>query len=306
MGYKTIGASHELGGLQGDVETYFEKILNFFETGQGGSIDCSAGDLNEDGLNDILDIVSQVNILVQISNPTDYQLCAADINSDGEINVLDVVLNINIIVGGNYSNKGRNYKFASYGNIIKSSEKEVFLKSDGDIRALQLNVNSNSIILNENIDMELKYNKDSGDLIVYSINPNKFLSGETLLFSYFDDQIDIQNVRVVNSSDRIIDSEIIKALSPSVFNLNQNYPNPFNPSTSISFDIGTSNDIELSIYDVNGREINNLFSGFLDAGNHNFVWDGKNNLGSKVSSGTYIYRLRSKNNIVSKKMIFMK
>jgi hypothetical protein len=103
MGYKTIGASHELGGLQGiGFNAYVDGILDFF-TNEGGNIDppdeCMLGDLNNDGVLDITDVVRQINIVLSIGdNPTESEQCAADFNNDGLINVLDIILVVNQIL----------------------------------------------------------------------------------------------------------------------------------------------------------------------------------------------------------------
>ena len=99
--YRTIGASHELGGLQGDdFDSYIDGILNFFD--QGGNIpdpECVMGDVNNDGSIDVTDIIRAVNIIVNSGFPaTDEEICAADVNGDGSINVLDVLVIVNIIL----------------------------------------------------------------------------------------------------------------------------------------------------------------------------------------------------------------
>ena len=53
---------------------------------------CTEGDLNEDGNNDILDILQQVNIILGVIEPTIEQICAADMNSDNTIDLLDVII----------------------------------------------------------------------------------------------------------------------------------------------------------------------------------------------------------------------
>jgi len=99
--YKTIGASHDLGGLQGDgFNIYVNGILEFFAGGNTPPPDeCSAGDINADSMLDITDIVSLVNIVLNIGGtPSENELCAADFNSDGLINVLDVIQLVNSIL----------------------------------------------------------------------------------------------------------------------------------------------------------------------------------------------------------------
>lgn len=72
------------------------------------------------------------------------------------------------------------------------------------------------------------------------------------------------------------------------FQLYQNYPNPFNPSTSISFYMPEWNRVTLKVFDISGREINEVYSGFLPEGKHIKYWNGEN-----YSSGIYYYTLQS-------------
>ncbi len=89
--------------------------------------------------------------------------------------------------------------------------------------------------------------------------------------------------------------------TPINYELAQNYPNPFNPSTNIQFTIAESGNVNLTIYDMLGREIETLINGHIDAGNHSISFNAKN-----LSSGIYIYRLKTNNKVISKKMTLLK
>ena len=65
------------------------------------TFDGSLGDINQDQLINILDIVSLINIILGESNPSDYESWASDLNSDSTINILDVVILVNAILSGN-------------------------------------------------------------------------------------------------------------------------------------------------------------------------------------------------------------
>lgn len=56
--------------------------------------------------------------------------------------------------------------------------------------------------------------------------------------------------------------------APTGFSLEQNYPNPFNPATSITFSLPEAGDVQLAVYDLLGRQIEQLFSGWKPAGRH--------------------------------------
>jgi DNA/RNA endonuclease YhcR with UshA esterase domain len=93
---------------------------------------------------------------------------------------------------------------------------------------------------------------------------------------------------------------------PTAFALDQNYPNPFNPATTIRFALPNNAPVRMSVYDILGREVRTLMNADLNAGFHQVVWDGKNNAGTSVSSGVYIYRIEAGSFISTKKMMLMK
>lgn len=93
----------------------------------------------------------------------------------------------------------------------------------------------------------------------------------------------------------------ISAELPSDYSLSQNYPNPFNPVTNIEFEISQTSDVNLTIYDVNGKELEVLVSSKLNAGTYKAAWDA-----SKYSSGIYLYTIKSENFQETKKMILIK
>jgi hypothetical protein len=79
--------------------------------------------------------------------------------------------------------------------------------------------------------------------------------------------------------------------TPQTFALHQNYPNPFNPSTSIVVDLPSNSLVRLTIYNVLGQEMVTLVDGLLTAGRTQVVWNGADNAGRPVASGSYYYRL---------------
>jgi hypothetical protein len=93
------------------------------------------------------------------------------------------------------------------------------------------------------------------------------------------------------------ESEIIK------YNLAQNYPNPFNPTTTIKFTLPSqfSGLVTLKVYDMSGREVASLIHQNMGSGDHIAKFDG-----SKLSSGTYFYKLVAGNYTDVKKMMLIK
>jgi phosphodiesterase/alkaline phosphatase D-like protein len=78
---------------------------------------------------------------------------------------------------------------------------------------------------------------------------------------------------------------------PTAFAL-QNYPNPFNAATRIRFALPHDSEIQLTVFDLGGRLVHELFNGSRSAGNHEMIWDGRNREGNELSTGIYLVRLR--------------
>ena len=125
----------------------------------------------------------------------------------------------------------------------------------------------------------------------------------------------IRNVTVIEGEDTILNiplSPLIVSnedeLSPSGNLLPdlKNYPNPFNPQTTISFILPEAGTVGLSIYNLKGQKVCELYNGILAAGNHNLVWNGIDANGRAVSSGIYFARIESGKRKQSHKMILMK
>jgi hypothetical protein len=88
---------------------------------------------------------------------------------------------------------------------------------------------------------------------------------------------------------------------PTSFALKQNFPNPFNPSTIIEFELPKSVEVNISIYDVLGRQLVILVDGWKRAGNYKIRWDAR-----RTSNGLYFCRLISDGKIQVIKMLITK
>ncbi|MCX6151890.1 MAG: T9SS type A sorting domain-containing protein [Ignavibacteriales bacterium] len=117
----------------------------------------------------------------------------------------------------------------------------------------------------------------------YSFIDKNVLNGN---YSYRLKQID-NDGQYKYSGEIEVDVNIL----PIEFSLSQNYPNPFNPSTTLKYSLPNTSNVELRIYDLLGREVKTLVSGYQSAGYKEIVWDGRNNTDEQVSSGIYIYKL---------------
>jgi hypothetical protein len=84
-------------------------------------------------------------------------------------------------------------------------------------------------------------------------------------------------------------------------NLSQNYPNPFNPITTINYTIPQRSLVELKVFDILGRQVATLVNEEKPRGNYQVKFDG-----SSLSSGIYLYRLKSGKLMETKKLILLK
>jgi hypothetical protein len=94
---------------------------------------------------------------------------------------------------------------------------------------------------------------------------------------------------------------------PNPTALFQNYPNPFNPTTLIQFNLEKAEKVNLDIFNILGQKVRTLLAGEeFAAGPYSFLWDGKDNRGSPVSSGVYFYKLSTPSYLKTKKMMLVK
>ncbi len=96
-------------------------------------------------------------------------------------------------------------------------------------------------------------------------------------------------------------------IARALLHLAQSYPNPFRQSTTINYTVEQTALVTLDIYDLLGRRIRRLVEAAQQGpGPHRAVWDGRDNSGTPVSSGTYFYRLRVGDAVTSKQAIRVK
>jgi hypothetical protein len=94
--------------------------------------------------------------------------------------------------------------------------------------------------------------------------------------------------------------------SPEKFLLEQNHPNPFNPQTSIHYQLPEGSDVELTIYNIMGQKIKTLVDMFQVSGFYRVSWDGLDEFGTRVPTGTFIYKLKAGDFMQKRKMLLLK
>ena len=93
---------------------------------------------------------------------------------------------------------------------------------------------------------------------------------------------------------------------PDRFTLFQNYPNPFNPNTIIRYHLPKNEQVNISIYDLMGRQVKSLVNENQSAGQFSVIWNATNDLNQSVSAGMYIYVIQLSVQRHAKKMLLIK
>jgi hypothetical protein len=91
-----------------------------------------------------------------------------------------------------------------------------------------------------------------------------------------------------------------------LFVLGQNHPNPFNPQTTISFMVPDAGPVQLTVFGVDGRKVATLLQRPLSAGTHEVTWNGRDDDGRQMASGTYVYRLQAGQYVAMRRMVLVK
>ncbi len=94
--------------------------------------------------------------------------------------------------------------------------------------------------------------------------------------------------------------------APKFYSLEQNYPNPFNPTTTIRYLLKDEGHVTLRIYNIRGQLVRQLVDASKFAGEYSVVWDGHDDFGQVVTSGTYLYSIDVNDFKFTRKMAFMK
>lgn len=105
-----------------------------------------------------------------------------------------------------------------------------------------------------------------------------------------NDPSQMEVIKISNPTTNI-DQDHFNPDRPTTFKLEQNYPNPFNSHTNIRFYLLNSSAVELSIFDVTGRQVRTLLDKTINSGWCQIQWDGTDVYGNPVASGLYICQL---------------
>ncbi len=126
--------------------------------------------------------------------------------------------------------------------------------------------------------------------------PNIFQLGEPVPL--------IPVITVRRTDDPGIDPRIIE--TPTATALLPAFPNPFNPTTTIPFQLTTSERVTLRIYDARGTLVRTLRDDVTPVGSHSVVWNGRDANGAPVATGVYFVRLTAGSYEMTRKIVMLK
>ena len=238
------------------------------------------GDVNMDGAINVLDIVQMVNIIVENTDPTEYEFWAADYNDDNTVNVLDIVSIVNFIL-----EDGGLTKTSATEATLRISPSGMMLITNGAVAGLQFSADRPDAIFAKTTSDEIFATGAEKGVLVST-------TGElsTLTFD-FAQPVEIGEIMVVNSAGEIVETTI--EWIPDEFALLQNYPNPFNPTTTIEYQIAEDCEVKINVYNLLGELVSALVNYEQRSGYYSVSWDGTMADGSVAATGFYFARLQA-------------
>jgi len=257
-----------------------------------------AADYNEDGL---LDIAFATNMgAIYIIDQQGSDLPGFPVNTGRQINFPPLAIDLN----GNgmldvtaFSIMSDLFAYEADGTIIPITPLYINLSNSTPATAGDIDLDG---------DLELISGLNNGVLIIDSKypavddNPWTMYRGNRKRTGFYDD------APYVSGNNNSVETPIVK--------LYQNYPNPFTSTgnnrstgTTITFDLPKNDKVSLDIFNLKGQKVNSLINNeIMDSGNHMISWTGLDMKGKETTSGIYLYRLKTTNNSVTRKMLLIK
>ena len=242
------------------------------------------GDINQDGILDILDVVQ----IVQCVMGEQVESCElGDVNGDEIVDILDIVQILNIIL----TIEPVLSRGISECQIQKSSD-QLTISPPGSIAGVQLNVRGDFVITKQNLPSNWQFHSNESKILFFSADGSALM--DDLIFEY-NGELNIEETIVADRSGQSITTTII------VYSLQPAYPNPFNPKTTIRYELPRTDVVTISVYDLNGRLVERLMNAPQQAGRHQISWDA-----GRFASGVYLVKMQSSDFQSVQKVMLMK
>jgi hypothetical protein len=136
--------------------------------------------------------------------------------------------------------------------------------------------------------------------------PELFESTDTLMFNLVNDTENMLPQLAPDGNYCPANVGIGKNTKPASFPILYNYPNPFNPVTHLRYNLPEDALVNITIYDMMGRQVSTLVSSQQTAGFKSVLWNATNDKGAPVSAGLYLYTIEAGQFRQTKKMVLLK
>ena len=263
------------------------------------------GDSNCDGVVNVLDIVTTTNYIL-LQNPTPFCFENADVNGDNIINVLDVVGTNSIIIG---ERKHGSQTVNSETGYIYLNNDGIELTNDGTLAGLQFDIQGLTM---KDVEIALRgYEFRCAEIgnslrcIIFSFDNSPLPAERTTIMKFKTRLNDLTWGDVVAANVNAIEVPMIK------YQYNENlltkiyepavYPNPFSGSTMISYSLPVDSQVNIALFNSQGKMILSLKDTFEPAGDYQLPVESEDML-----PGIYFCRISIGNELFIKKIVSMK
>jgi len=267
------------------------------------------GDVTEDGIINVLDIISLVNHI--LGSSLLEETCAADYTEDGTVNVLDIISLVNIILGIGLESSIIDPPATE---VTVHTGSDLYLEANGNIQGIHFVLSSNEeldIRFADNYIAESYYNAKTGETAMIVVSSDLNLSEiASIEGDYKIKEASIVSLDNSTNEAMILDNSKVgidqtpsnaNAL-PNGYKVSNAYPNPFNPTTSFNVDLDQDSFVSIKAYNILGQLAAEVYSGNMLAGyNNQIIWDASN-----VSSGIYFMQIQVDNHLESQKVLLVK
>jgi hypothetical protein len=141
----------------------------------------------------------------------------------------------------------------------------------------------------------LHSNVETGEFVNFTL-----LTADSELVS-FNESVEFNNDMIVGNAITPFSLSSVNYGITSQFELNHAYPNPFNPNTAIDYTLAVDTELNVSVYDMNGRLVETLVNGTMKAGYSQVIWNA-----SHETSGVYFIKFESNELTVTEKVVLIK
>ena len=261
--------------------------------------------VNTDSFN-VLPGDNQIVLVTFVPNqPTDYSSDLFIVNNDPETDTLVVLLTgVGFILAPEIFVDPMSLTFDTTA-AGSSNLKLLTIYNIGNATLTISNISSTESVFSTNL---TSYDIQPGDsqMVQVAFTPTEPIIYTSNLFVISNDS-EMDTLIVPVSGVGIMLARIeLDAQLPHILVLYPNYPNPFNPVTTLRYDLPENSLVNITIYDMLGREVKTLINQTQDAGYKSVIWDATNDYGKPVSAGIYLFQIQAGEYISTKKMVLLK